>query len=108
LGGVDDPVHTLCEAIKDARRDGSWIYVWGILAALAVWWVTHDQPEPAAVTVGYLDAHHISQVYGNDHLNSARAALTDHADSGPWLAHGAGLDRDQLVAYVLGHDQTAE
>jgi hypothetical protein len=107
-GGADDPVHTLCEAIKDAYRDRSWMHVWGIVAALAVWWVTHDQPEPAAVTVGYLDAHHISHVFGHDHVDAARAALSENADSGPWLAYGAGLDRDQMVAYVLDRDEASE
>jgi hypothetical protein len=50
----------------------------------------------------------ISHVFGYDHLNTAGAALAEEADNGRWLAHGAELDRDQIVAYVLDHDHTSE
>jgi hypothetical protein len=101
MGGVDDPAPILRDMIADARRDGVWLHVWMVIAALAGWWAAHGEPHAAAVIVGHLDAHGLGE-FGNDTVAATRTEVLSHPGAHEWLASGARLDREDLVTYVLG------
>jgi len=96
-GGLHDPLPAFRDAVAGAYADRAWYDLWPSLPILAAWWTSHDQPEAAAVIVGHLDAHHIASTD-----ETTRTTLRSHPNADRWLAHGAQLDREQLVAYVLG------
>ena len=106
MGGVDDPTAILRDAIGEAYRDRIWFEVWIMIEAQARWWANHDHLEAAAIAVGYLDAHQVGSM-SHGSTDATRAAVRAHPDADHWLAFGATLDRDQLVAYVLDYPTPA-
>jgi hypothetical protein len=99
LGGLDDPVPLVREAIEAAHRQRLWWDLSPTIRMLARWWIGHGQAEPAAVVVGYLDAHGLAAAPSRGVLQQLRADPA--AQQG--LAQGAQLDRDELVAHILAH-----
>ncbi len=105
MGRLDDPIPALRDALAGAHHDRVWMHVWTIVAALAASWADSGHLEAAAICVGYLDAHHFG-TYGPDNIGGTRTRVETDPHAQEWLAHGAHLDRDQLVAYLLD-DQLA-
>jgi hypothetical protein len=82
--------------------------VWAVVEALSLYWYSSDRMEPAAVLLGYLEAHDLRHAGGGGRSGSfaerrrlAIAALHEPSDGEAWMAHGAELDRDELVTYAL-------
>jgi predicted ATPase len=95
---TEDPIPALREAISGASHARSWYDLWPTMLILAEYWMTRNQPDAAAVLVGYLDSHHLITV--ND---TTRELLGSSPDVRLAQEQGARLDRDQLVAFVLEH-----
>ena len=77
--------------------------MWPVVEAAALYWARTGQAEPAAVLLGHLEANHIHYATFVDERAQALATLRARRDAEEWLAHGAALERDQLVAYALSH-----
>jgi predicted ATPase/class 3 adenylate cyclase len=95
-GGPQDPVPVIRAAIAEAYADRDWYDLWPTMPFLAEYWIRHKQSEDAAVVIGYLDSHHLFSV-----SDEAREPLGSDPALRLSQAHGARLDRDQLVAFVL-------
>jgi predicted ATPase/class 3 adenylate cyclase len=97
-GGLDNAVPALRAAVTAAYADRAWYDLWPTMPVLAEYWIANGHRDAAAVVVGYLDSYH---------LFSLGDAARDRLGRGPDVRlgkdKGAKLDRDQLVAFVLGH-----
>ena len=82
--------------------------VWAVVEALSLYWYSSNRMEPAAVLLGYLEAHDVRHGGGGGRSGSfverrrlAIAALLELPGAEAWMAHGAELGRDELVTYAL-------
>jgi hypothetical protein len=82
--------------------------VWGLIEALSLYWCGRDRMEPAAVLLGHLEAHDHRHAGGGgrsgpfvERRRLAIAGLLELPGGDTWMAHGAELDRDELVTYAL-------
>jgi hypothetical protein len=98
LGGLDDPVPPLRDAIEEAHHQRLWFNVWPTIRLLARWWARRGMTDAAAVVVGYLDAHGLAAP-SSGVLQQLRSDLGCQAA----LVRGSQLDRDELVAHILAH-----
>ena len=57
--------------------------------------------QPAAVVLGYLDERALGWTPFVGRRRSANALLAESVEAPTWRVHGASLDRDELVDYVL-------
>jgi hypothetical protein len=100
MGGQDDLLTVVHEALADARRDGAWVHVWTMVAAIAGWWANHGRLDAAAVAIGYLNTHELG-TFSDDATHATIAAVSSHPDAVKSLEQGQRLDRDEVVAFVL-------
>ena len=95
-GALENPAPILRQAIIGTYQGRQWADVWLVVSALANWWATQGQLEPATVITGHLDTHGLASVD-----EPTRQRLAAHTSAQDWLTHGRRLDRDQLIAYIL-------
>jgi predicted ATPase/class 3 adenylate cyclase len=90
-------------ALSDAYALRIWWPVWSTVELVALHWIQIGGLEPAAVSLGHLEAHgHANPGYGASRAE-AITVLDAHPDLADARARGAAMDRDELVAYVLDH-----
>jgi predicted ATPase/class 3 adenylate cyclase len=99
--GAEDPAPVLRAAIAGTYADRSWYDLWPTVPVLAEWWAAHNQPDDAAVVIGFLEAHHLASVD-----DTTRSLLGTGPDMERALARGVRLNRDQLIGYILEHLST--
>ena len=95
------------EALARLYDTRNWGQVWRALPHRASYWTTMGKLEPAAVLFGHLDAHRYLLADQDQQVRSASletVRATAGADRA--TARGAGMDRDQIVAYVLAELET--
>jgi hypothetical protein len=97
MGDHPDVAAIVRETVEVSAAERLWFDLWPSLRALARWWADHGRGEDAAVVVGYLVAQGLSSG------ERASALLASDPRAAAWLAHGAALDREALVAFVLEH-----
>ena len=102
----DDTDPSLHDALTRLLATRNWVLVWIVMEALALYWARVGRDEPAAVLLGHLEANNIRYAHFVEQRRDAVAALRARSDAEDRLAHGAALERDQLVAYAL--DQLAD
>jgi predicted ATPase/class 3 adenylate cyclase len=82
-----------------------WNVLWLLLETAAGSFATSGDLESSAVVYGHLEAH--QPPWGIPAVRRARdrglGLARQHADSDSLMAHGAAMDRDELVAYTVAH-----
>jgi DNA-binding CsgD family transcriptional regulator len=96
-----DAAKALHDALTRLYASRNWLNLWAVMEALALHWARTGHDERAAVLIGYLENGDIRHAVFVDRRQKAFAALRQSVDAEAWLAVGAGLDRDQVVAYAL-------
>jgi hypothetical protein len=100
MDGSEDPVPVLIDEIERAHTDGVGFHFGMMAWALVGRWLAHGRFVDAAVAVGHLDAWNV-RGFGYDGYDEARATLRARPELETWFGHGAGLDRDQFVTFIL-------
>jgi hypothetical protein len=113
---LDTAADACREAIAHCYQARHWTLVWITARAVIAQLLTSGNPEPATVIYGYLAAHEplvaasgvdiIGRTLGLEGWVSGtegveRLLTTPGADR--WCAHGAAMDRHELVRYALEH-----
>lgn len=101
LGG-DDPAPLFRESIGRLHALGLKAFTGWALIGLAGWWADHEQIEPAAHVIGFLDAN---EPGGNQTYAAVRNQASDTVqrapNAGPWISAGGRMTRDEIVVYCL-------
>jgi predicted ATPase len=92
---------TLREALTHVYANRDWMDVWHLLETVAVYWAKTGRTRDAAVVLGHLEAGGIRSVSLAVRHQKALVDLQTHPDAQTWMAHGAALDRHELVRHVL-------
>jgi hypothetical protein len=98
---ADDLAARTVARLYDTRN---WMVLWSSLQTCGVHLAYNGATEPASVILGHLEAHGRYPPGLPINLERRRRLSAEHAataESAASMAHGAGLDRDQLVAYTL-------
>ena len=68
--GADDAGTALRNALTHLYTTRNWMYIWGVVEALSLYWHSSDRTEPAAVLLGYLEAHDLRHGFGGGRIGS--------------------------------------
>jgi predicted ATPase len=97
----NDTTKVLHEALSDVYATHFWGQVWGQVENVGLHWMRTGTLEPAAVALGYVDAHgHAHAIFGASGTE-VLAILDAHPELTDARARGAAMTRDQVVTYVL-------
>jgi tetratricopeptide (TPR) repeat protein len=96
-----DAQKALRDALMRLYASRNWLNLWAVMEALALHWARTGRKELAAVLLGHLDQHDIRHAVFVSRRQQALANLRGVVGAEAWFAHGAGLDRDELVLYAL-------
>ena len=94
-GAVENPTDAFRDAITTAYNHRAWFDLWLCLSNLARWWTQLGQTQPAGVLVGFLIAN------GHQLAKASLNVIEAEPDHHTWLEHGASLDRDEFIDYIL-------
>ena len=80
-----------------------WSHVWVFMVTIASRLASTERIHPASVLLGNLEAHHppLTAQFTQRQRSQALEQVRKHQQAQEWMAEGAGLDRDQVVAYAL-------
>ena len=88
------------------------MYIWGVVEALSLYWHSSDRTDRQPCSSATSRRTTLRHGFGGGRIASfverrqlAIAVLDEHPAGRTWMAHGAELDRDQLITYAL--DQLA-
>jgi hypothetical protein len=96
-----DPATAYRDAIERTYTLGAWGNLFAVMESLAAWLAGTGRVEPAATALGYLEAKGQRLPEMARRRSRALALVLEDPNAPRWLAAGARLDRDQLVALVL-------
>jgi hypothetical protein len=96
-----DAEHSLLNAVRRLYELRDWQNTWPAVEALALYWMRIGHLEEATVLLGHLQAHGIGHAMFVEQRRQTQEALADTPDTHRWMSRGAGLDRDELIHYVL-------
>ena len=91
----------LREALTHVYENRDWMDVWHLLETVAVYWAKRGRTRDAAVLLGHLEAGGIGSVSFAVGHQKALAGLHGNPDAQTWMAHGAALNRHELVNHAL-------
>ena len=97
------------ESLTEFRERRNWLGIWALLNVLAEWLAFVGDAEGAATIYGHLEAHHHlpwDTPVVRQRRSVGLAAVRGEAEVEQWMARGAGMDRDDVVAYAI--DRLAE
>ena len=80
-----------------------WTALWLTVGAVARWWQVAGMLDRVAVIYGHMNVHHPPYHEFDGLLRRNLAVVGEQPGAGELMAHGAAMDRDQLVTYVLDH-----
>jgi hypothetical protein len=100
----DEAAAGVCQAAVIYLYDNAqWYRLWQVMESVALVLASNRRLEDASVVLGHLDAHH--PPFGwETHLGfpaKARELVRRDACSEQWMAQGAALDRDDVVAVAI-------
>ena len=105
----DDANPALHDALTRLLATRNWVLVWLVMEAAGAVLGTDGtrRSRPPCSSATSKPTTSATRTSSNN-APDAVAALRARGDAEDWLAHGAALERDQLVAYALGQLADAE
>jgi hypothetical protein len=100
-GDPGEVASAFTDSLTHLYRTRFWMYVWIVVENLAVYWVDSGDVEDGAVLFGHLKAHeHAHGVFATGRRRSLEVLGTD-ARWVELMQSGAGMTRDEVVAYAI-------
>jgi len=106
LGDTSAP-QTFASTLRDLVAEGNWQTAWWALETLGEHWAASGRTEPAAVLLGHLESSGRNSTRAFADRAGALASIATNPETDALMARGARLDRDDLIAYVLAHLESA-
>ena len=95
-----DSTGLIVESIRRTYEVRNWGYVWALVEAVALHWLSEHREDDGAVLIGYLDARDLRWPSYETRRRSASAELQRTRPDA--MARGVALDADELVELILG------
>jgi hypothetical protein len=92
------------EALAEFRETRNWLGIWALLNVLAEWMAFVHDAEGAATIYGHLEANHHTPwdtPVVRQRRNAGLVAVGAEPAFEQWMAQGAEMDRDAIVAYSI-------
>jgi hypothetical protein len=100
MSGAPSADQALRDALNHLYSIRDW-HLWLIVEAIALHFIAADRLEPAAVLLGHLETRDLRHGAFGGRREEALRQLADVPDADAWLANGATLDREQIMAFAI-------